>query len=64
MEKVRCGSYLHSSGHELPVNVKLIKSKDNRDVYVSAIIENDVRIRYLDTGEWKTINYELIKPYL
>ena len=50
----------------IPQNVKIYKSKSDREFYVSGLdyLENKYIVKYIDTEEFKEISYEIIKKYL
>lgn len=54
----RCGTKQYN-GIEIPLNAKVFKSPLGRDCYVSAILEKEMYIRYVDgnTPIMQTIPY-------
>jgi hypothetical protein len=62
---MRCG-FREYKGKMIPQNVTIYKSKSDREFYVSGFnyIENKFIVKYIDTEEFKEINYEIIKKYL
>lgn len=63
MANIRCGSKNHN-GVEIPLNAKIFLSKSNRECYVSSISGNTAKVKYIDTGDFKDVSYDLIKRYL
>lgn len=61
--KVRCGSKIYK-GIEIPETARILKSKSDREFYISAILETKCLVRYIDTGLFTEVNLSNMQKYL
>lgn len=57
---MRAGNKIYK-GKEIPYYAKIIKDKNGKECYLSGISGNDATLKYIETGKFLTVPYELIK---
>lgn len=61
--KPRCGSKIYK-GIEIPDKSRIMKSKSDREFYISAILETKCIVRYIDTGLFAEVSLSNMLKYL
>lgn len=61
--KPRCGSRIYK-GIEIPSTARILKSKSDREFYISAILIDKCIVRYIDTGLFTEVNLTVMSKYL
>lgn len=61
--KTRCGSRIYK-GIEIPETARIMKSKSDREFYISAILETKCIVRYIDTGLFTEVSLSNMLKYL
>ena len=68
MARLRAGVQRIENGFEIPTGAKEFVSKSGRKCYLSGINMEQptviATVRYIDTGEFKEVSFNLIEPYL
>lgn len=60
--KARCGSKIYK-GIEIPATTRILKSKTDREFYISAILSDKVIVRYIDTGIFTEVSLIVMRKY-
>jgi hypothetical protein len=60
---MRSGTKLHN-GKEIPKNAKVFKSKAGLDCYIVGVDGDMATVKYIDTEEYKQIEFKIITKYL